>query len=496
MAKTTQIERIVPLSQKHSGAYFTPDDVVNALVRWAIRRPTDRMLDPSCGDGRFLAAHRKSVGVEQDQRSAAIAIERAPWALIHEGDFFAWASNTKERFECAAGNPPFIRYQHFSGETRARALALCTKLGANFSGLSSSWAPFLVAAAGLLKPGGRMSFVVPAELGHAPYARPLLEFLLGHFQRTQVVAVRDKLFPELSEDCWLLYADGYGGQSSSLEFTVVESFIPMDEPPPSTVSICAAELRNSWKMRLRPYLLPSAARELYLRASRESQSFRLADVANVGIGYVSGDNDFFHFRPSLAKSLRIPKSLLHPTVRNGRALPSKKLTQATVDGWLRADEPVLLLKLQKTTQIPAAVRRYLDSEAGQRAREAFKCRTRDPWYAVPDVKTPNFFMTYMSGLEPGLVRNDTDCTCTNSVHSVRFTKREKISEVQRKWASPFVQLSCELEGHPLGGGMLKLEPREAGQILIPEMESVLINSGAVLSEAVSTMRQWRHYASN
>jgi hypothetical protein len=33
--------------------------------------------------------------------------------------------------------------------------------------------------------------------------------------------------------------------------------------------------------------------------------------------------------------------------------------------------------------------------------------------------------------------------------------------------SPFVQLSCEIEGHPLGGGMLKLEPREASQIALP-----------------------------
>ena len=189
-------------------------------------------------------------------------------------------------------------------------------------------------------------------------------------------------------------------------------------------------------------------------------------------------------------------SLLHPTVRNGRALPSKKLTQANVEGWLQADEPVLLLRLQKTTPIPAAVRRYLDSEAGQKAREAFKCRTRDPWYAVPDVKTPDFFMTYMSGLEPGLVRNDTDCTCTNSVHSVRFTKPEKTAQVQQQWTSPFVQLSCELEGHPLGGGMLKLEPREAGQILIPESDRSLLDSGAILNEAVSIMRQWRHYAAH
>ena len=108
------------LSQKEAGAYYTPDGIVRTLLQWAVRDEEDRLIDPACGDGRFIAGHRNSVGIEQDVSAARSAIARAPWALIHEGDFFAWAAETTERFECAAGNPPFIRYQHFSGATRAR----------------------------------------------------------------------------------------------------------------------------------------------------------------------------------------------------------------------------------------------------------------------------------------------------------------------------------------------------------------------------------------
>jgi hypothetical protein len=32
----------------------------------------------------------------------------------------------------------------------------------------------------------------------------------------------------------------------------------------------------------------------------------------------------------------------------------------------------------------------------------------------------------------------------------------------------FIKLSCELEGHPLGGGVLKLKPREASRIPFPK----------------------------
>jgi adenine-specific DNA-methyltransferase len=182
--------------------------VVSTLLQWAVRNKEDRLIDPACGDGRFIAGHRNAVGIEQDVRVARFAMERAPWALVHEGDFFAWAAKTTERFDCAAGNPPFIRYQQFSGATRSRAIELCGRLGADFTGLTSSWAPFLAAAAGLLKPGGRLAFVVPSEIGHAPYAAPLLDYLVKKFELVQIVAIRKKFFPELSEDCWLLYAEG------------------------------------------------------------------------------------------------------------------------------------------------------------------------------------------------------------------------------------------------------------------------------------------------
>jgi adenine-specific DNA-methyltransferase len=54
------------LSQKEAGAYYTPDPVVSSLVAWAVRGPEDRLIDPSCGDGRFIASHRNAVGIEQD----------------------------------------------------------------------------------------------------------------------------------------------------------------------------------------------------------------------------------------------------------------------------------------------------------------------------------------------------------------------------------------------------------------------------------------------
>jgi tRNA1(Val) A37 N6-methylase TrmN6 len=480
------------LMQKRHGAYYSPNAVVQSLVRWAVRRETDRLIDPSCGDGRFLLPHPLSVGVEQDPEAARIVHSRVPGSLIHQGDFFSWAQKTKERFDCAAGNPPFIRYQRFSGQVRQAALDVCSAQGAKLSSLSSSWAPFIVATGALLKPGGRMAFVVPAEIGHAPYARPVLEYLTSHFGLVQIVAVRRKLFPELSENCWLLFADGFGARSNRIELSILDQFVFSAAPPPVTVCVSLEEL-SRWNFRIRPFLLNGQVLDLYRRKLENGGTYRLGDAAKVGIGYVSGDNDFFHLRPSEANLWRIPRPLLQPTVRNGRRLAGKSITASVVQGWIRDDDSVLLLRLRRQEPLPDPVLRYIDSAGGEKARGAYKCRNREPWYVVPDVTIPDGFLSYMSSHSPNLVENCAGCAGTNSVHMVRLTGKVSFQDLQKAWAKPLTVLSCELEGHPLGGGLLKMEPREAARVAIAGGERNTSGECTLIEEGIETMRRWRDH---
>ncbi len=479
--------------RKSHGAYYTPDEVVRTLVCWAVRRPTDRMLDPACGDGRFLLAHStNSVGVEQDPLASALVHQRSPGSLIHEGDFFTWAAETSVRFDCAAGNPPFIRYQRFNGPVREAALRLCARHGALFSSLCSSWAPFLVATATLLRKGGRMAFVVPAEIGHAPYSKPVVEFFAKHFSHVQIVAVRRKLFPELSEDCWLLYADGYGESTNHVYFSPFVQFAYMPAPPKVRVRVGLGEWK-AWNHRFRPFFLTPEARELYRAISDDAAAVKLGRVARVGIGYVTGANDFFHLRPSVADRWGIPPTFLHPAVRNGKALEGRSITPSMVKRWCASDDPVLLLRIGRSDSLPRAIRRYLDSPDGLAARSTYKCRNRDPWYVVPDVTVPDAFLSYMSGEGPTLVRNTAGCVGTNSVHVVRMKGAARLSALQAAWSEPLTALSSELEGHPLGGGMLKVEPGEATRILVGERRSFSKTERACIRESIDTMRRWRHY---
>ena len=477
---------------KARGAYYTPQAAAASLVRWAVRNQDDRLLDPSCGDGRFLAHHWNSTGIDNNPEAAASATAAVPAARVICADFFEWAATKADRFDCAVGNPPFIRYQRFAGHQRRCALALCASLGVRLSGLCSSWVPHLIATASLLRPGGRMAFVVPAEIGHAPYAAPLLEWLAAHFADLRIVAVREKLFPALSEDVWLLFADGYGGRTEGLELAVLERFDTAGSCGVKGRAFSLSEWRR-WGCRLRPMLLPADCREAYRAVADSSRVTKLGSLARIGIGYVSGDNAFFHLRPSDAARLGIPAHVLRPSVRSGKQLKGAAIDATTLAAWQREDAPHLLLDLSVAHPLPNPVRRYLGTEAGQEAQRRYKCRKRKPWYAVPNVYTPDLFLSYMSSRSPAMVENRARCVCTNAVHGVRIHNGLNPSEVRRRWRNSLTQLSCEIEGHPLGGGVLKLEPGEALRVVMPDGE-VPEELNLAFREGIDVLAQWRHRA--
>jgi hypothetical protein len=104
----------------------------------------------------------------------------------------------------------------------------------------------------------------------------------------------------------------------------------------------------------------------------------------------------------------------------------------------------------------------------------YKCRVRTPWYRVPGVVAPDAFLTYMSDVVPRLCLNQARVVASNNLLNVR------LPEIPAGLRSAFVLafynsatlLSCERIGRSYGGGVLKLEPREADRILVPALELV------------------------
>ena len=185
--------------------------------------------------------------------------------------------------------------------------------------------------------------------------------------------------------------------------------------------------------------------------------------------------------------------MLRVSVRSNRYLAADDVDDDLVRSWLARDRPVLLLNLAGETDLPPSVKAYLDSDAGQAARRSYKCRNRQPWFAVPDVRTPHAFLSIMSGRGPRLVGNSAGVTCTNSVHAVQFLDKSDIMRYVNNWTNELTTLSCELEGHALGGGVLKIEPAEARRVLLAPELDLSEEQKELFRSGTRHLRKWRNF---
>jgi adenine-specific DNA methylase len=464
--------------QKTFGAFYTDERVARSIVQWAIRNPMDVVLDPSCGDGVFLSSaidHLRSLGSRKPQvwgvdiDAGAIQSVRARLSgsrLVH-ADFFSVEAGSIPYFDVVIGNPPFIRYQTFNGDKRSSALARAREAGVDLRQLASSWAPFLVHATSFLKDGGRLGMVVPVELGHAQYAREVLQFLLRKFGRIQVRIFRKKLFPDLSEDTSLLFCEDFGMPCSWFSVVILKSIDEEDSEKHIEQPVDIEALRDG-KVRLNRYLLAPKVRHLYEDLSQQPGVARLGTAADVGIGYVTGCNDYFHLSLQECRHWRIPVSYLRPAVLSLTEIEGVVLRKLDWKKLVRRGKKCFLLAIPSLAEekLPQCLQAYLRRGEVLGVPKRFKCRVRDTWFSVPHVRVADAFLSYMSGEGPRLVSNQANLVAPNTLHLLRIDKGWKPEVLIGGWPSSLTRLSCEIEGHALGGGMLKLEPSEAESVLI------------------------------
>lgn len=484
------VEPVVQASEaehrKRLGAFYTPAHLAQALADWAIRSDSDRVLDPAAGEAVFLAAAARKlltlgsrnpsphlVGIEIDSD----ALAKAGSLLSQEGctphlelnDFFSVTPPAPgEGFDAVIGNPPYVRYHRFRGPARQRGIAAAAASGVRLSRLTSSWAPFVVHAARFLRPGGRLALVLPAELLHVDYAGPIREFLLRRFASVTVVTFEQAVFPGASIDAVLLLAQ----DGPHVEGLRIVSLSDAGQVRQSLTGLFSAAPVARWS-RLRA---PAAGVDALEQLRRDGKILALSGVASVDIGCVTGANDFFILTREEARNVRVRPHALQPVIARPRQLSGAILRKTDIRAF-GDDERHLMLRLrtQNLDKQLSPLSRYLRHGQHLGIDERYKCRVRHPWYAIPGIRVPDAFLSYMSHRTPRLVLNRAGLSSTNLVHQITFnrTSRKRAPEYIAAMYSSVTLLSFELEGRSYGGGVLKLETREAERVDLPRFDGAL-----------------------
>ncbi len=470
-----------PALRKARGAFFTPPEIAEFISDWAIRDRLDSVLEPSCGEARFLLAAGDRLraldanqliwshqlhGIEIHRDSAdtarSILADAALDADIRVADFFACEPPTQ--YDVVVGNPPYVRYQDFSGYARAKSLEAALAQGVRLSGLASSWAAFVIHASRFLKPTGRLGLVLPAELLSVNYAAEVRRFLLKRFSNIRLVMFENRVFPGVLQEVVLLLAEGSGG-AKCFEVYQARDLNGL----PSINGANWIEHHPEEDEKWTPALLSRTSHSVY-RALCVSEGFSpLLDWGETYLGAVTGNNRYFAVTRAEVKDLRLPEEdIARISPPGSRHLRGLKFTREAWESL--AQDSARCFLFYPRDKLRTAAKRYVNQGESNKVPKAYKCAVRSPWWRVPLVSVPDLFLTYMNHERPRLIANEAGVHILNSLYGValRYGKRVLGCDLLPiACLNSVTLLGAEVVGRAYGGGLLKLEPKEADLLPVP-----------------------------
>jgi hypothetical protein len=217
-------------------------------------------------------------------------------------------------------------------------------------------------------------------------------------------------------------------------------------------------------------LLPNQQRRLFKTVSAE----RFTPLSRYGrpeLGTVTGANNYF----TMSEQTRARYQLLEgrhvikvcpPGTKHLRSLAfsAQRWSELQAQG-----ERVWLLHPAASDR-SKALAAYLALGRDLGVHEAYKCTVRSPWWRPPAVTPPDLFFTYMSHRYPRLIANTAQATFVNSMHGLRLVPgapRIAGSALPLVCLNSVTLLGAEIFGRSYGGGILKMEPREAAMLPVP-----------------------------
>lgn len=479
------------------GAYYTPAVLAQPLSRWAVRNAGDTVFDPSCGEGAFLtcgvdrllslgtaprALSDQIAGVEVDVKALVRArgalLSRHPalrWGRLIQDDFFLFAKEHlgKVAFDSVVGNPPYIRTQGRSDAAKRRGLEVARSCGAELTADASAWAPFVAAASGFVKPGGRLAMVVPREALFTNYTRPLLSMLERRFASVNLVALDEYLFEDAMVKVALLLAEGIGpGVLRLHEAREVANLDRLIEAAPAPVSA------SSWVWSR----IPADARPAATRALEAVELAPLTDLAELRIGVVTGEKDFFLLPEAKARDLGIPEKYLRTALSTPSQIAGAAFTKRDANALGASGEACRLLSLpvDYAGGCPS-LDAYLAEGQEQGFHQNYKCRTRKPWYSVRrQLPPPDLLLGYLVKRRTRFAANPAGVHTTNNLHRVYLKKpwNDAAALLAAASLNAATMLTVELLGRIGAAGVLKIEPGDAPKIRLPRPDALAAVNGA------------------
>ena len=471
-------------AEKLRGGYYTPPDLALFLARWVAQGQPKTVLEPSAGDGEFIRAldaagmgSARVTAFELDAVEAAKAVGCARSltieAKVFNRDFLGWAlaelSAGGQRFDGVVGNPPFVRYQYLPPMFQGLAEKIFARLGCRFTKHTNAWVPFVLASMALLRPGGRLAMVIPAEIIHVLHAQSLRTFLGETCRRLVVIDPEEIWFEDTLQGAVILMAEKKSvpsDLSEGLGLLPVRGRSFLNENPADVfarpVPINGRTVEGKWTRAF----LDVAVRHLLDKAEALPSVRRFKDVADVDVGIVTGANKFFLVSDETVERFGLQR-WAHPMFGRSEHCPGVIYDDKQHRANGKAGLPANFLWFpDEAAGRDPNVAAYVRTGEQQELHTRYKCRIRHPWYAVPSVYSSEIGMLKRSHNAPRLIQNKAQAYTTDTAYRI-LSLGMPAETLVGAFVNPLTALSAELEGRTYGGGVLELVPSEIERLLVP-----------------------------
>ena len=481
--------------EKLRGGFYTPEEIARFILRWGINGSTNYdILEPSCGDGVFLrqlktlkAEYQSITGVEFDEVESAKAnkIELRNKTVINT-DFHEYCNTTKQRFNLIVGNPPYIRYQFFDRDQQQQASIIFDKAGLKYSKLTNAWVSFVVGSSLLLKEeGGKIGFVLPAEILQVSYAQQLRAFIAKFYNKINIISFEKLVFPNIQQEVVLLLCEKNNSQEHNIEH--IELTDANDLQMLDTARLKSPKKKidfksNKWTF----YFLEQDEIDFLETIANRKKVPQIGDYSKVEVGITTGANDYFTVPYDVVQKYDLYE-YAKPMVGRSVQVNSLIFNKQDWEENKKLNSKAHLLVFSQGSKLNEGALRYITYGEDMEINKGYKTSIRDEWYVIPSIKVSDALFIRRNNLYPRLIINEANAYTTDTMHRVYLLPETNIKSFVSSYYNSLSFAFAEVCGRSHGGGVLELMPNETEKILLPyheNNEKLLWNIDKMIREKV------------
>lgn len=470
-------------SDKLRGGYYTPVELAEKMVRIATDyNEYNTVLEPSCGDGVFVEACGKYpslyiTAIEQlrkEYNKVEKKNKKNERVTLHNVDFYDFYAKHTTEFDLIVGNPPYIRYQYLTEKQRSNHSRILIENGLKSNKLINAWVSFTVASISLLRDGGFISFVLPADLLQIKYSEDLRKYILQSLKNVRIINFRSLIFPSVEQDVVILMGEKTSSINNEhllkmLQFDDIDDFCKnYENKDEGTRFHNVKEFNDKWSWFFLSKSDEEVLRELY---SNAKQFQRFSEIATVDVGITTGNNKVFCLDNDTVKKYKLVRYTI-PLIARSVNMLGLEYTQADFEYNIKANKKAFLLCLpaESKEKLKGYARLYVEEAEKKEEHKGYKCSIREYWYKVPSIWIPDAFFLRRNNIYPKFViNNHIDAVSTDTMHRIRFVNNENWKRSVLSVYNSFALLSLELNARSYGGGVLEVLPRELENTIIPNL---------------------------